>query len=125
VNMSEHARLTALATVDRHKFGSHGSVARTFVRAMEQMLELERVFGELAEKAPDALRAIRQRHGAKPKANVLEGVMAAETKLPEPERFELLTNVKKQRTRQMCTPAAMCAPDSREDDPDAPPCRMM
>jgi hypothetical protein len=118
-NMNERARLNAL-TVD-----GGGSIARTFARAMEQMLDLEKVFGELAEKAPDALRSIRERHGAKPKPQVLDAVLSTDTKLPEPESLELLTNVdRKQRTRQMCTPAAMCAPDSR-DDPDAPPCRVM
>jgi hypothetical protein len=117
-NMNEHARLSAL-TVE----GS-GSISRTFARAMEQMLELEKVFAELAEKSPETLKSIRDRHGAKPKAQILDAVMAGETKLPEPERFELMSKVPEKRTRS-CTPGAMCAPDNRADDLDAMPCKVM
>merc|ERR1719326_1941042 len=92
-----------------------GAIARSFAKAMEQMLELER---ELAEKAPNTLADIRKRHGAKPKARAMNALMAPDTKLPPPERFELLSSAKKQRTRQMCG-STMCAPDNREDDPES------
>jgi hypothetical protein len=118
-NMNEHARLAALKD-DK----TLGTIARTFARAMEQMIELEQVFAELAEKAPDELKAIRERKGAKPKAQALDAAMSTETKLPPPERFTLLSNVKeKQRTRS-CTPAAMCAPDNRNES-EGGGCRMM
>jgi hypothetical protein len=117
--MNEHARLAALKD-DK----TLGTIARTFARAMEQMIDLEQVFAELAEKAPDELKAIRERKGAKPKAQALDAAMSTETKLPPPERFTLLSNVKeKQRTRS-CTPAAMCAPDNRNES-EGGGCRMM
>lgn len=100
-NMNERARLSAL------KYDGGGSIARTFAAAMEQMLELEKVYAELAEKTPDTLQLIRDRH-KKPKPQALDSTIAMTTdmKLPVPENFALLTAPKT--SRRTCTPDAFC-----------------
>ena len=73
----------------------------------EQMLELEKVYAELAEKTPDTLQLIRDRH-KKPKPQALDSTIAMTTdmKLPVPENYALLTAPKT--SRRTCTPDAFC-----------------